>query len=152
MSSLTACIGDTASLQIRNTPVNQLPAIMIIRKQRSSCEVSDIIHGSIATDELYIHLMMNSDTYNDQLKIEIREENERTARELVKTEQDAAYRESLEADRAKEEAKQQKQHMVATERRRLESERAESEAKRESIRKEVSCVILMSIFLCFLIH
>ena len=115
---------------------------MIIRKQRSSCEVSDIIHGSIATDELYIHLMMNSDTYNEQLKVEIREENERTARELVKTEQDAAYRESLEADRAKEEAKQQKEHMVATERRRLESERAESEAKRESIRREVSCDLL----------
>ena len=39
--------------------------------------------------------------------------------------------------RAKEEAKQRKEKMMATERQRLESERAESEAKRDAIIREV---------------
>ena len=111
---------------------------MIIRKYRATCEVADIIHGNINSDELYIHLMMNSDAFNEQMKIEIREEYERLQRESLLKEQQQAYQESLEADRAKEEAKQQKEKMIATERRRLESERAETEARKEAIRKEVS--------------
>lgn len=134
---MTACVGDAASLQIRNTPVIQLPAIIIIRKQRSSVEVENVIHGNVSLDELYIQLMRNADDYKEQLKGEIREEEERFAREMVKMEQDAAYRESLEADRAKEMAKQQKEQMIAIERKRLESEHAEAEAKKEAIRKEV---------------
>jgi len=111
---------------------------MIIRKHRSTCEVADLIHGNINSDELYIHLMMNVDTFGEQMKIEIREENERLAREDLLKEQQQAFQESLEADRAKEEAKQQKEKMIATERKRQESERADREAKQEAIRKEVS--------------
>lgn len=62
-------MGDTASIQIRSTAVNQLPAIMIIRKMRSTYEVFDVIHGNINRDELYIHLMMNTDQYHEQLKV-----------------------------------------------------------------------------------
>ena len=109
---------------------------MIIRKYRSVCEVADIIHGNINSDELYIHLMMNSDAFDEQMKIEIREEYERLQRESLLKEQQQAYQESLDADRAKEEAKAQKEKMVATERRRQESERAETESRKEAIRKE----------------
>lgn len=110
---------------------------MIIRKYRATCEVADIIHGNINSDELYIHLMMNSDAFNEQMKIEIREEYERHQRENLLQEQKQAYQESLEADRAKEQAKQQKEKMIATERRRQESERAETESRKEAIRKDV---------------
>lgn len=109
---------------------------MIIRKYRATCEVADIIHGNINSDELYIHLMMNSDAFAEQMKIEIREEYERLQRESLLKEQHQAYQESLEADRAKEEAKAQKEKMMATERQRQESERAETETRREAIRKE----------------
>lgn len=95
LSSLTACVADSASLQIRNLPINQFPIIIIIRKYRSICEVADIIHGNINGDELYIHLMMNSDAFNEQMKVEIREENERAAREVLLNEQKQAYQESL---------------------------------------------------------
>lgn len=134
---MTACVADSASLQIRNTVISQLPIIMIIRKYRATCEVADIIHGNINSDELYIHLMMNSDAFNEQMKIEIREEYERHQRENLLQEQKQAYQESLEADRAKEQAKQQKEKMIATERRRQESERAETESRKEAIRKDV---------------
>jgi FAS-associated factor 1 len=136
LSSLTACINDAASLQIRNTPVHQLPIVIIIRKYRATCEVAEIIHGNINNDELYIHLMMNADAFAEQMKIEIRDEYERNQREALLQEQQQAYQESLQADRAKEEAKQQKEKMIATERRRQESERAEIEARKEAIRKE----------------
>lgn len=72
--------------------------------------------------------------YSEQQRTDIREEDERAAREQVKFEQDVAYRESLEADRAKEEAKKQKELMQATERKRIDTEKAEAEAKREEIR------------------
>lgn len=138
LSSLTACVGDSASLQIRNTNVNQFPIIMLIRKYRSTgIEVADLIHGNINNDELFIHLITNHDAFSEQMRIEIREEYERQQREVLLMEQHQAYQESLEADRAKEEAKLHKEKMMATERRRQESERAEAEARKEAIRKEV---------------
>lgn len=112
---------------------------MLIRKYRSTgIEIADLIHGNINNDELFIHLITNHDTFSEQMRIEIREEYERQQREVLLMEQQQAYQESLEADRAKEEAKQHKEKMMATERRRQESERAEAEARKEAIRKEVS--------------
>lgn len=81
--------------------------------------------------------MMNSDAFNEQMKIEIREEYERHQREALLNEQQQAYQKGLEIDRAKEEAKQQKEKMMASERRRQESERAEVEARNDAIRREV---------------
>ena len=72
--------------------------------------------------------------YKLQLKDEIREEDERAERDQVKAEQDLTYRETLEADMAKEAAKRQKEAAIAAERKRIESEQAEEDAKRESIR------------------
>lgn len=118
---------------------------MIIRKYRATCEVADIIHGNINSDELFIHLMMNSDAFHEQMKIEIREEYERQQREVLLKEQQQAYQKGLEADRAKEEARQQKEKMMASERKRQESERAEIEARKEAIRKEVRKLIMRSL-------
>lgn len=138
LSSLTACVTDSASLQIRTLPVSKFPIIMIIKKQRSISEVSDIIYGNINGDELYIHLMMNLDTFNEQMKIEIREENERAAREDLIKEQQMAYEESLSADRAKEEERMRKEQHEASERQKFESERLRSEAKKEAERSEAA--------------
>ncbi|XP_055610523.1 FAS-associated factor 1 isoform X2 [Uranotaenia lowii] len=134
LSSISACVGMTASITVRNIPSDRLPAILVISKNRSQCEVFQVIYGNVSVDDLLSQLMEAADMYTEQLRIELREENERLAREQVKLEQDAAYRESLEADRAKQEAKRQKELMMQTERRRLESERADAEAKRELIR------------------
>lgn len=147
LSSLTACVTDSASLQIRNTPINQLPIIMILRKHRATCHVADIIHGNINSDELYVHLLANSESFREQMTIEIREEYERQLREMLLMEQEQAYQESLLADRAKEEAKQQKEKMIASERIRQESERAETEARKEAIRKEVNISSIEYIFI-----
>lgn len=52
-------------------------------------------------NELLLRLVDAVDVFTGHQRVEIREEEERAARELVKWEQDQAYRESLEADRYK---------------------------------------------------
>lgn len=86
--------------------------------------------------------------YKLQLKDEIREEDERAERDQVKAEQDLAYRETLEADMAKDAAKRQKEATIAAERKRIESEMAEQEAKRESIRLVVSIPYIKYTCIC----
>lgn len=143
---MTACVNDSTSLQIRNLAVSQFPIIIIIRKYRSVCEVADIIHGNINGDELYIHLMMNSDAFSEQMKIEIREENERNEREVLMQEQQRAYQESLLADRAKEEEKMRIEKIMESERQKQESERLQIEAKKEADRKSTYIHILVNFF------
>lgn len=136
LSSISVCVGVTATITVRNLQMSQLPAILVIGKSRSTCEVLSMIHGNVSKDELMNKLIDTINMYSEQRHIEVREENERADREKVKFEQDVAYNESLEADRRKEEAKRQKEHAIATERKRLESERQEIEAVREANRCE----------------
>lgn len=134
LSSLSACAGMTATITVRNMPVGNLPAILIIGKSRSTCEVLSVIHGNVGKDDLLNKLIDTINMYSDQRDIEVQEESKRAVRNQEKMEQDEAYYESLEADRRKEETKRQKEHAIATERQRLESERQEIEAVRESNR------------------
>lgn len=137
LSSLSACAGNSsASLPLRTMQTNRLPAILVICKYRSVCEVLSVIHGDVSIDDLLNKLMDAIKLYSEQRDVEVREEDERAAREAVKMEQDAAYHESLEADRRKEEEKKQKEREIATERQRKESERQEIEMIREMNRLE----------------
>lgn len=61
----------------------------------------DIIAGNTSLDELMTHLVQVVEVFKEQQLAEIREEEERMAREQMLAEQDAAYQESLAADRAK---------------------------------------------------
>ncbi|XP_036332127.1 LOW QUALITY PROTEIN: FAS-associated factor 1 [Rhagoletis pomonella] len=138
LSSVTACVSNTASITISTKPVDKLPSLLIIGKSRlsgrSSCEVISIVDGNSDLNSFLSRLMDAVEMYKLQLKDEIREEDERAERDQVKAEQDLAYRETLEADMAKDAAKRQKEAAIAAERKRLESEKAEEDAKRESIR------------------
>ncbi|XP_055920273.1 FAS-associated factor 1 isoform X2 [Eupeodes corollae] len=140
LSSVSACVGNTASLTVRNIPLDKLPAILIIGKSRlsgrSTCEVLSVIHGNVGLDDLFSRLIEAVEMYSEHIQVEIREEDERAARDQVKAEQDLAYQVTLQADMAKEAAKQQKEAAIAAERQRLESEQAEQDAKKESIRFE----------------
>ncbi|KAI8036289.1 FAS-associated factor 1 isoform X1 [Drosophila gunungcola] len=137
LSSLTACISSNASLTARNIKLDKLPAIMLVGKSRqlgSNCEVLSVIHGNIGLDDLLTRLIETCEMFEEQLQVEIRQEDERAARDQVKAEQDMAYQETLQADMAKDAAKRQKEASQLAERKRLETERAEEDARRESIR------------------
>lgn len=55
--------------------------------------------GNVGVSELLTSLIQSVDVFSEQQRLEMREEDERSARELVKREQDEAYEESLETDR-----------------------------------------------------
>ena len=54
-----------------------------------------MIHGNVTLDELMSWLLTAFETYQSQLIVEIREEDERIARDAVKREQDLAFEMSL---------------------------------------------------------
>ncbi|XP_018334151.1 FAS-associated factor 1 [Agrilus planipennis] len=135
--SVSRCLGSTAALSLKTIPVDRLPAIVLIMKIRSSTDVFSVIHGNVGVNELLISLIEAVEVFSEHQKVEIREEDERAARELVKWEQDQAYRESLEADRAKEEAKRLQEEAEKQKEKQEALEKAEEAAKREAHRKTV---------------
>ncbi|KAK7889774.1 hypothetical protein WMY93_025334 [Mugilogobius chulae] len=81
-------------------------------------------------DELMMRLMGAMEIFTAQQQEDIKDEDEREAREMVKREQDEAYRLSLEADRKKREAQEREE----AEQVRLERIKKEQEEEKEAIR------------------
>ncbi|XP_064415862.1 FAS-associated factor 1 [Latimeria chalumnae] len=130
---LTMCtrhFGSVVAQTIRTQKTDQFPLFLIIMGKRSSNEVLNVIQGNTTVDELMMRLMAAMEIFTAQQQEDIRDEDEREAREKVKREQDEAYRISLEADRAKREA----QERELAEQVRLEQIRKEQEEEREAIR------------------
>ncbi|XP_030882552.1 FAS-associated factor 1, partial [Leptonychotes weddellii] len=86
-----------------------------------------VLLGNTTVDELMMRLMAAMEIFTAQQQEDIKDEDEREARENVKREQDEAYRLSLEADRAKREAHEREM----AEQFRLEQIRKEQEEERE---------------------
>uniref|UniRef100_A0A8D1GUA5 Fas associated factor 1 n=1 Tax=Sus scrofa TaxID=9823 RepID=A0A8D1GUA5_PIG len=126
---LTMCnrhFGSVVAQTIRTQKTDQFPLFLIIMGKRSSNEVLNVIQ----VDELMMRLMAAMEIFTAQQQEDIKDEDEREARENVKREQDEAYRLSLEADRAKREAHEREM----AEQFRLEQIRKEQEEEREAIR------------------
>lgn len=98
--------------------------------KRTSNEVLNVIQGNTTVDELMMRLMGAMEIFTAQQLEDIKDEDEREAREMVKREQDEAYRVSLEADRKKREA----QEKVEAEKHRQEQMKREQEDEKEAIR------------------
>ncbi|ERE83410.1 FAS-associated factor 1 isoform X2 [Cricetulus griseus] len=130
---LTMCnrhFGSVIAQTIRTQKTDQFPLFLIIMGKRSSNEVLNVIQGNTTVDELMMRLMAAMEIFSAQQQEDIKDEDEREARENVKREQDEAYRLSLEADRAKREAHEREM----AEQFRLEQIRKEQEEEREAIR------------------
>lgn len=137
LSSLTRSLGTMAAVTVRNIEVERLPALLLIMRMRSSTEIFTAVHGNVGVSELLTSLIQAVDVFSEQQRQEIREEEERAQREMIKIEQDQAYQASLAIDRAKAEAKRQKELIESEERRRIEMERQEVQAKKEAERLAV---------------
>jgi FAS-associated factor 2 len=92
---------------IRSISPERFPILVLAFRRGSVLEITNTIFGDETLDNVMAKLASAHGVYRAQLATEIREEEEREARQLVLQEQDAAYQESLRADRAKEEAKVQ---------------------------------------------
>lgn len=138
LSSVTQHLGVTAASAIRQIALNDLPAFMIIGRVRSTTEVITVIPGNVTLDELMTRLLHGVEVFSSGLATEIREEEERQAREQVKQEQDKAYEESLLADRLKDQARQQERELrqKQEEAERMQKEQEEQEKQKEEAVKE----------------
>ncbi|XP_054278521.1 FAS-associated factor 1 [Macrosteles quadrilineatus] len=134
LASLTRTLGPMAAVTVRNIEVERLPALLLIMRMRSATEIFSAVHGNVGVNELLTSLIQAVDVFSEQQKQEVKEEDERMAREMIKIEQDNAYQASLEIDRAKEEAKKQQEMLETREKQRIESEKQEEEAKKQAER------------------
>uniref|UniRef100_A0A8C1ZPT9 Fas (TNFRSF6) associated factor 1 n=1 Tax=Cyprinus carpio TaxID=7962 RepID=A0A8C1ZPT9_CYPCA len=130
---LTMCtrhFGSVVAQTIRTYKTDQFPLLLIVMGKRTSNEVLNVIQGNTTVDELMMRLMGAMEIFTAQQQEDIKDEDEREAREMVKREQDEAYRLSLEADRKKREAQEREE----AEQVRQERIRKEQEEEREAIR------------------
>ncbi|KAK2841172.1 hypothetical protein Q7C36_012751 [Tachysurus vachellii] len=130
---LTMCtrhFGSVVAQTIRTYKIDQFPLLLIVMGKRTSNEVLNVIQGNTTVDDLMMRLMGAMEIFTAQQQEDIRDEDEREARELVKREQDEAYRLSLEADRKKREAQEREE----AEQVRQERIKKEQEEEREAIR------------------
>ncbi|KAG7513446.1 FAS-associated factor 1 [Solea senegalensis] len=130
---LTMCtrhFGSVVTQTIRTYKTDQFPLLLIVMGKRTSNEVLNVIQGNTTVDELMMRLMGAMEIFTAQQQEDIKDEDEREAREMVKREQDEAYRLSLEADRKKREAQEREE----AEQVRLEQMRKELEDEKEAIR------------------
>ncbi|XP_068175388.1 FAS-associated factor 1 [Antennarius striatus] len=130
---LTMCtrhFGSVVTQTIRTYKTDQFPLLLIVMGKRTSNEVLNVIQGNTTVDELMMRLMGAMEIFTAQQQEDIKDEDEREARETVKREQDEAYRLSLEADRKKREAQEREE----AEQVRLEQMRREQEEEKEAIR------------------
>ncbi|XP_021377246.1 FAS-associated factor 1-like [Mizuhopecten yessoensis] len=117
--------GSIVAAQIRGQKPDQLPLLMIVSRSRASNEVLDMIPGTVTLDELMMRLMQNAENFHLQQQADIKEEDEREARDSIRQEQELAFQESLATDRAKAEAKRQGEEMEQI--RQMEEERVKKE-------------------------
>ncbi|KAM9357749.1 FAS-associated factor 1 [Symphorus nematophorus] len=130
---LTMCtrhFGSVVTQTIRTYKTDQFPLLLIVMGKRTSNEVLNVIQGNTTVDELMMRLMGAMEIFTAQQQEDIKDEDEREARETVKREQDEAYRLSLEADRKKREAQEREEAELV----RLEQMRKEQEEEKEAIR------------------
>ena len=88
-----------ASRTLSSFDVDKLPLLLIVTRSRATNEILAMIPGSLNMDEVMTQLLHAVEMFSEQQRVEIAEEDERTARETMKREQDEAYQLSLQADR-----------------------------------------------------
>lgn len=145
LDMITNHFGSVTAATVRNLDIERLPLLALVYKLRGTTEIFQIIHGNVTLDELMSQLLQAHDTYVAQLAVEIREEEERQARDAVKREQDLAFEMAQHADREKELVKQREEEDRLEEeriqeaiRRSEEEARLKEEAEKERVRREVA--------------
>ncbi|KAK0069645.1 delta-like protein D [Biomphalaria pfeifferi] len=144
----TRHFGSVAASQMRSYSTDQLPSLLLISRSKATNEVIDVIQGHVTLDEMMIRLMHAVEVFQGQRESDINEEKERENRERIKQEQDAAYMESLAADRKKAEAqkveddkrREEQQRLIAEQERNF-KEKEEAERMKEAISKSIATTV-----------
>jgi len=105
LTSANKSFGPPGVSAIRQIEKDRYPVIIVVSRVRAATEICDIIYGTNGVDDIMSRLLHVLEIFRTQQSTDVREEEEREARERVIQEQNEAYQESLRADIAKEEAK-----------------------------------------------
>jgi len=131
VNMITKHFGSVAASSVKALEIERLPMIALIYRLRGTTEIFQMIEGNVSLDELMSRLITAQETYQSQLSLEIKEDDERAARDAVKREQDLAFEMSLVADREKDATKKREEEE------KLEKERLEAAIRHsEEMEKE----------------
>nr|XP_022318721.1 FAS-associated factor 1-like [Crassostrea virginica] len=137
----TRHFGNVVAGQMRCLKAEQLPMLLVISRARATNEVIDMIPGSLSLDELMTRLIHDSESFQQQQRIDIQEEEEREARETIRREQEEAFEESLAADRKKVEEQRLQQEMEIKKQEEEERQRKEEEQRKMAIQQSAALQI-----------
>ncbi|KAK3091347.1 hypothetical protein FSP39_019169 [Pinctada imbricata] len=135
ITMVTRHFGNVVAGQIRGHRPDQLPMMMIISRSRATNEVVDMISGSLSLDEVMMRLIHDSESFQEQQKADIQDEEERDARERIRREQEEAFQESLAADKRKAEEQKRLQEEEIRKQKEEESKRQEEEQRKMAIQE-----------------
>nr|XP_024215584.1 FAS-associated factor 1-like [Halyomorpha halys] len=134
MSSIERLISSTLSETLQNISTTSLPALVIMTSSRSRIEMLQIIYGNTEINKCLLILTNAVELLTNIQQTESKEEEERSAREQIRLEQNKEYQASLLLDRAKDEAKKQQMLLQSQEEERLKKEQEMEEERRKADR------------------
>ncbi|CCD71487.1 UBX domain-containing protein 3 [Caenorhabditis elegans] len=128
-----ANMGDVRTIiqRLAMSKIESFPLMAIVVKERNSYRLVDYCRGTDTSDQVMEKLLSGVSEYSDIRMNEQSERREREEREAIRNQQEAEYKASLAADKARMEAKQQE-----IEEQRLEEERKLREEEEECVRRQ----------------
>ncbi|ULU08954.1 hypothetical protein L3Y34_019880 [Caenorhabditis briggsae] len=112
--------------------VENFPMMMVVVRERNTYRLVDYCKGTDTADQVLEKLLAGVEQYSSIRMNEAAERREREEREAIRNQQEAEYKASLAADKARMEAKQKE-----IEEQRLEEERKLKEEEDEALRRQL---------------
>ncbi|UJR27936.1 hypothetical protein I4U23_009196 [Adineta vaga] len=127
------CLGPTYTQQIFRMEKDAYPLILILTRSHGSLELINVIEGKSTTSEVLLQLIQSNDAFEEQKQRDAKEETVREMRENLKRQQEDEYHQSLQADKAKEEAR------LEDERRQKREKDAHDKRQQERLKEQQRC-------------
>ncbi|CAF4030439.1 unnamed protein product [Adineta steineri] len=107
--ALRRCVGNQCTQRVGSMENDGFPLLLIVIRSRGSLELINIIEGKSTPTEVLLNLIQSHESFEQQRLRDVDEEEMREKRENLKRQQEDEYEQSLQADLAKERARQEEQ-------------------------------------------
>jgi hypothetical protein len=104
------CVGNQCAQRVSTMEKDAFPLILILIRSRGSLELLNVIEGKSTPSEVLLNLIQSHESFEQQRLRDVDEELMREKRENLKKQQEDEYEQSLQADLAKERAKQEEEY------------------------------------------
>jgi hypothetical protein len=110
METLRRCVGNQCAQRVGSMENDTFPLLLIVIRTRGSLELINVIEGKNTPSEVLLNLIQSNESFEQQRLRDADEEIIREKRENLKRQQEDEYEQSLQADLAKERARQEEQN------------------------------------------